>query len=84
MGNAKSQKVAIVVNKCREVEGFLKGFFVSGFLPDINIIEQNTPAESCLRMSKPRLTASLTHMNITVLCIEDIIYYGHGISFMRK
>lgn len=73
MGNTESLKVAIVVNKRREVEGFLKGFNESGFLPDINITEQNTPPKPCLRMAAPRLEASLTHVDITVLCIEDIM-----------
>lgn len=66
-------RAAIIVNKRREVEGFLKGFKESGFLPDILIKEQNTPPKPCCRMSELRLSASLEQMDITLRCIEDIM-----------
>lgn len=66
-------RVAIIVNKRREVEGFLDGLKESGFLSSIQIKEQHTPPMPCHRMSEWRMNASLEQMDFTVLCIEDIM-----------
>lgn len=69
----KRPRMAIIVNKRREVEGFLKGLEESGFLPNIVIKERNTPPAPCYRMSALRISASLERMDLTIRCIEDIM-----------
>lgn len=66
-------RIAIVVNKRREVEGFLAGLSDSGFLSGIKIKEQYTPPAPCHRMSEWRMNASLEQMDFTIRCIEDIM-----------
>ncbi len=66
-------RAAIVVNKRREVEGFLAGLKGSGFLPGLLPKEENTPPAPWHRMAAWRLNASLEQMDFTVLCIEDIM-----------
>ena len=69
----KCPRIAIIVNKRREVEGFLKGLEESGFLPNIVIKDRNTPPAPCYRMSDLRINASLERMDLTIRCIEDIM-----------
>lgn len=74
MGMTRNRpRAAIVVNKRREVEGFLKGLKESGFLSYIEIKAQNIPPAPCHRMSELRMDASLEKMDLTIRCIEDIM-----------
>lgn len=66
-------RIAIIVNKNWEVEGFLAGLKESGFLSGILIKEQHTPPTPCLRMSEWRMNASLEQLDFTIRCIEDIM-----------
>lgn len=69
----KRPRIAIIINKRREVEGFLRGLDESGFLPHIGIKSRNTPPAPCYRMSDLRINASLGQMDLTIRCIEDIM-----------
>ncbi len=66
-------RVAVVVNKRREVEGFLQGLKGSYFLHDLRVREENTPAAPWYRMAAWRMNASLEQMDFIILCIEDIM-----------
>lgn len=66
-------RVAIIVNKRREVEGFLEGLKKFDFLSSIQIKEQHTPPAPCYRMSEWRMNASLEQLDFTIRCIEDIM-----------
>lgn len=66
-------RIAIIVNKRREVEGFLKGLEESGFLPNIEIESRKTPPSPCYRMSNLRMSARLEQIDLTIRCIEDIM-----------
>ncbi len=66
-------RIAIIVNKRREVEGFLAGLKGSGFLSDLETKDQNTPPAPCYRMSEWRMNVGLEQMDFTVRCIEDIM-----------
>ncbi len=66
-------RIAIIVNKRFEVEGFLKGLEGSGFLTNIVIKDRNTPPAPCYRMSALRINAGLEQIDFTIRCIEDIM-----------
>ena len=66
-------RVAVVVNKRREAEGFLQGMKGSGFLSNLWVKEENTPPAPWYRMAAWRMDASLEQMDFVVLCIEDIM-----------
>lgn len=71
--NRLRPRVAIIVNKRREVEGFLAGLKDSGFLSGMQDKGHYTPPDPCYRMSELRLSASLEQMDFTIRCIEDIM-----------
>lgn len=66
-------RIAIIVNKRREVEGFLAGLKESGLLSNLEIKDQHTPPAPCYRMSEWRMNASLEQIDFTIRCIEDIM-----------
>ncbi len=67
-------RVAIIVNKRREVEGFLDGLKESGFLSYMKFKEEEKkPKEPWYRMACLRVNASLECMDLTVRCIEDVM-----------
>ncbi len=66
-------RIAIIVNKRREVEGFLDGLRGSGLLPGLEIKDQHAPLAPYYRMTEWRMNAGLEQMDFTVRCIEDIM-----------
>lgn len=71
-------RVAVVVNKRWETEGFLLGLKDSGFLPALRVKEANTPAAPWYRMAAWRMKASLEQIDLSILCIEDIMPPANG------
>lgn len=66
-------RVAIIVNKRREVEGFLDGLKEYGFLSNMTVKTEKKPPKPCYRMAELRLHASLERMDLTIRYIEDIM-----------
>ena len=71
-------RVVVVVNKRREAEGFLQGLKSSGFLPNLRVREENAPAAPWYRMAARRMKAGLEQIDLSILCIEDIMPPANG------
>ena len=61
-------RVAVIVNKRREAEGFLDGLKESGFLSYMEFKEEEKPKAPWYRMAYLRVKASLECMDLALGC----------------
>lgn len=66
-------RILIVVNKRREVEGFLDGFNHCGLLPIYKSLKTHESTEPWYRMADFRAHYEFDKLDVIVRCIEDIM-----------